>query len=93
MAADGIASVGLPRLPTVRATAEVIDRFRAALAARIWHGARPAADEHPYLARKGVAPHGWVARVAGVAKGRPVEKRTAFDSPAVRPLGQKRGVQ
>jgi putative DNA primase/helicase len=29
-----------------------------ALAARIWQGARPAVDEHPYLAGKGVAAHG-----------------------------------
>ncbi|MBI4207422.1 MAG: hypothetical protein HY527_20575 [Betaproteobacteria bacterium] len=34
MAADAIALAGRPRLATVPATAEVIDRFRAALAAR-----------------------------------------------------------
>lgn len=28
------------------------------IAARIWHAARPAGDEHPYLARKDVAAHG-----------------------------------
>jgi putative DNA primase/helicase len=34
MAKDDIASAGRPRLATVRTTAEVTDRFRAALAAR-----------------------------------------------------------
>ena len=34
MAADAIATAGWPRLATGLATAEVIDRFRAALAAR-----------------------------------------------------------
>ena len=34
MAADAIAITGRPRLATVLATAEVVDRFRAALAAR-----------------------------------------------------------
>lgn len=34
MAADAIAMAGRPRLATFPATAEVIDRFRAALAAR-----------------------------------------------------------
>jgi len=34
MAADAIAITGRPRLTPVPATAEVIDRFRAALAAR-----------------------------------------------------------
>jgi len=34
MAGDGIAAAGRSRLATVPATAEVIDRFRAALAAR-----------------------------------------------------------
>ena len=34
MAADAIAMAGRPRLATGPATAEVIDRFRAALAAR-----------------------------------------------------------
>jgi len=39
---------------------EAVRRHAAAreVAARIWHAARPASDEHPYLARKGVAPHG-----------------------------------
>jgi hypothetical protein len=34
MTADGIAMAGWSRLATVPATAEIIDRFRAALAAR-----------------------------------------------------------
>ena len=35
-------------------------RYAAArvLAERIWHAAPPADQEHPYLARKGIAPHG-----------------------------------
>jgi putative DNA primase/helicase len=39
---------------------EVATRHGAAreVAVRIWHAARPADDEHPYLVRKGVAAHG-----------------------------------
>jgi hypothetical protein len=40
MAADGIAIAGRPRFATVPATTEVIDRFRAALAARDHRSAR-----------------------------------------------------
>lgn len=44
---------------TARRTEEAARRHAAAraAAARIWHAARPAGDEHSYLARKGVAAH------------------------------------
>lgn len=45
---------------STRRTEEAVSRHAAAreLAARIWHAAQPAGDEHPYLARKGVVAHG-----------------------------------
>jgi putative DNA primase/helicase len=45
---------------SARRTDEAARRHAAAreVAARIWHAARPAGDEHPYLARKGIAAHG-----------------------------------
>jgi len=47
-------------IASARRTEEAARRHVAAreVAARIWHTARPAGDEYPYLARKGVAAHG-----------------------------------
>jgi putative DNA primase/helicase len=45
---------------STRRTEEAVKRHATAreVAARIWHAARPAGDEYPYLARKGVVAHG-----------------------------------
>ena len=45
---------------STRRTEEAVRRHTAAreLAAHVWHASRPAGDDHPYLARKGVVAHG-----------------------------------
>ena len=47
-------------IASVRRVDEAGKRHAAAreVAAHIWHAARPAGDEYPYLARKGIAAHG-----------------------------------
>jgi hypothetical protein len=64
---------------STRRTEEAVKRQAAAreVAARIWHAARPAGDEHRYLARKGVAAHGLARVQGGVARADPRRGRRA----------------